>query len=120
MKQVVEKIISMIDISQLVDPVYRGVFHKKFEQCITDTINGMPDNEELLGQCNRLKEIENRVKSIERGSECVTCCDDTKNHVMFTRCKHVVCVCKKCEGLLKHECVLCMTQSNIIYNCFVV
>lgn len=75
---------------------------------------------EVLALELRTKSLEKRAKSVSRDGECMTCCEETRSHIMFLDCRHIICVCNECADKLEETCPLCRKVGPIIKDCFIV
>lgn len=53
---------------------------------------------------------EERAKLAKRG-DCMTCCNDTDNWVLFPNCNHVICACDDCMDKFK-SCPMCRSEGT--------
>lgn len=77
--------------------------------------------EEIEAKVNMVDTLNGRLDKINREKECMMCCDDTKSHVLFNKCKHVVTICESCTNDLRYAiCPVCMVRTEHTAGIFIV
>ena len=77
--------------------------------------------EEIEAKVNMVDTLNGRLDKINREKECMMCCDDTKSHVLFNKCKHVVTICESCTDDLRYDiCPVCMVRTEHTAGIFIV
>jgi hypothetical protein len=78
------------------------------------TIEELGKTEEINNNVKQLELIENKIKNMTKKNECLTCCNENIQSIIY-KCCHVVNKLQK-----PYKCLVCRKESIKIKKCYVI
>ena len=122
---VIDKILSIID-NKLETYIYdnikiissdRHVYQICINKLLKNRLNNIPDTEEICGAIDRLNKLNIKSRTVR---DCMMCCEESHNNVLFTTCKHLISLCTGCDKYIHTKCPVCMSKSDKLHGIYIV